>query len=95
MTSDLVYIIDKKTTLNYATPDLVEASLTATTIQKNYGIVGASTEYIVGFTLTNTIPANGIIRVYFPPSSAYNPSTGSIQCIDKLTSTTFACTYSL
>ncbi|CDW80339.1 UNKNOWN [Stylonychia lemnae] len=86
MTSDQLYIRDRRITNIFTTPALIEGSLTGISLTRYGKIVNSATEIQVYFTTNNLIPANGLIRIYLPSNSFYNPSSGSILCQDLLNS---------
>lgn len=92
MTSDLLWIKDRKITNLYTTPELTEGQMTGLSIAKVGYIVNQPTELTTSFTIKNTIPSNGIIRILLPSNSFYPPKTGSMTCQDIITSSVISCT---
>jgi hypothetical protein len=82
MTSDLLWLKDRRLTGIFTTPDLVEGPLSTRGISKTNNIVNSNIEMTLTLKLYNRIQPNGFIRVFFPQGGFYNPKTGSITCTD-------------
>lgn len=95
MSSDLLWVKDRRIVSNFITPILTEGPITVYSVTKTLEIVNTLTELAVTFTTLNAIPANGIIRIFLPPGGFYLPLTGSVVCTDVLTSTVLTCITSL
>jgi hypothetical protein len=82
MSSDLLWIKDRKLSGIFTTPSLVEGTMLQKSISKVYQVVNQATEFTISFTTFTQLTANGIIRFYLPAYGFYNPKTGSVQCTD-------------
>ena len=82
MTSDLLWIKDRKISGVITTPELTEGVISDGQITKVGSIVNQPTDLTIEFTTVNKITANGIIRVFLPSSGFYLPKTGAIACTD-------------
>jgi hypothetical protein len=93
MTSDLLWLKDRKLVSIFTTPDLVEGPLSNLGISKTNNIVNSNIEMTLTLKIYNRIPPNGLIRVFFPQGGFYNPKTGSVTCTDtSAPSLTLTCT---
>lgn len=96
MTSDLLWIKDRRLTGILTSPDLVEGPITTRSISKTSNMVNSPIDMTVNFKPYNRIPVNGIIRVFMPQKGFYNPKAGTVQCSDSTASSlTLTCTSSI
>jgi hypothetical protein len=82
MTSDLLWLKDRRLTAIFTTPNLVEGPISTRSISKTNNIVNSNIEMTLTLKLYNRIQPNGFIRVFFPQGGFYNPKTGTITCTD-------------